>query len=458
MRISVVGLGKLGAPIVAVLAAKGHRVVGIDLSETRVNQIARGIAPIEEPHLQEVLIEHRDRISATGDWQKAICETDVTYIIVPTPSGANGAFKNDHVLSAIGEVGRVLATKLGYHLIVVNSTVMPGSMDGPIRQRLEYVSGRKVGIDVGLCYNPAFIALGNVLEGLLHPDFVLIGESDQHAGDMLEAVCRGVVGKGTSITRMNFINAELTKIAVNTYVTMKISFANMLSEICGRLAGADVDVVTDAIGRDSRIGKKYLRGATAYGGPCFPRDTIAFATMARQAGTAADLAEATDAVNARQTPRLRALIADRLPAGSRLAVLGLSYKPHTLEVERSPGVDLAAALAEAGYHVTVHDPMAVATARSVLGERVTYASTLDEAVALAAGAVLVTPWPEYRSLTPAAFATEQPLVVDCWGMLLAEHFVAADLVRLGRSEGAPQASAGIPASAASITRAASIRR
>ena len=322
----VIGLGKLGAPIVAVLAAKGHRVVGIDLSETRVNQIAHGIAPVEEPRLQEVLTKHRDQISATRDWQKAICETDATYIIVPTPSGADGAFKNDHVLSAIDEISRVFATKLGYHLIVVNSTVMPGTMDGPIRQRLEYCSGRKVGIDVGLCYSPEFIALGNVLEGLLHPDFVLIGESDRHAGDILESICHGVVGKGVSIARMNFINAELTKMAVNTYVTMKISLLTCWARCAGNslaLMSTSLQMLSAAIaGSAANISCRHRLWRSL-----FSRDTIAFATMARQAGTAADLAEATDAVNARQTPRLKELIAQigyRLDRGWQYSVFRIS--------------------------------------------------------------------------------------------------------------------------------------
>src|SRR5262249_5387545 len=137
-----------------------------------------------------------------------------------------GAFRNDYVLSVMDEVGRVLAHKRGYHLVVVHSTTMPGSIGGPIRQRLEAAAGRKVGPELGLCYNPEFIALGDVINGLLHPDFVLIGESDEKAGDLLEGIYRKVVGSNANVARMNFVNAELTKISVNTYVTMKISFAN----------------------------------------------------------------------------------------------------------------------------------------------------------------------------------------------------------------------------------------
>src|SRR6185437_7146122 len=163
MKVSVVGLGKLGSPIVAVLAAKGFEVIGIDTNPAYVEKINNHIAPVEEPHLQELLTEHAARISATTVWSKAILETDLTSIIVPTPSGPDGAFRNDYVLSVMDEIGRVLATKKGYHLVAVNSTTMPGSVGGPIRERLERASGRKVGSDLGLCYNPEFIALGDVI-------------------------------------------------------------------------------------------------------------------------------------------------------------------------------------------------------------------------------------------------------------------------------------------------------
>src|SRR5438552_3126672 len=156
MRISVVGLGKLGAPLLAVLASRGFSVTGIDLNESLVDKINRGIAPVEEPRLQELLDANGERIRATTDWQEGIDGTEVTGIIVPTPSGADGAFKNDFVLDAVAKIGAVLRRKPGYHLVVVHSTTMPGSVGGSIRECLETASGKRVGVDLGLCYNPEF--------------------------------------------------------------------------------------------------------------------------------------------------------------------------------------------------------------------------------------------------------------------------------------------------------------
>jgi UDPglucose 6-dehydrogenase len=436
MRISVVGLGKLGSPIVAVLAAKGFDVVGIDTNPIFVEKINSHIAPVEEPLLQEFLIEHKTRISATTDWAKAVGETDMTTVIVPTPSGGDGGFRNDYVLSVMDQVGAVLADKPGYHLVVVHSTTMPGSVGGPIRERLERASGRRLGSDLGLCYNPEFIALGDVINGLLHPDFILIGESDKKAGDILEGLYRKVVGSHVSIARMNFVNAELTKISVNTYVTMKISFANMLGEICDRLEGADVSVVTDAIGRDSRIGKKYLKPAVGYGGPCFPRDTIAFTRVAHLVGGTADLALSTDAINRRQVSRLTETICDMIPAGSTVAVLGLSYKPSTLVIEESQGIMLVKALKDAGFNVVAHDPMASGPAHAVLGEAARIVPTAREAVGYADLAVIITPWPEYADISPEWVADgKSRFILDCWRQLNSDVFAGrCKIVHLGHEE------------------------
>jgi UDPglucose 6-dehydrogenase len=436
MKISVVGLGKLGAPIVAVLAAKGYDVVGVDTNPEFVEKIDKAIAPVEEPQLQELLTKHRARISATMDWTKAVTESDMTTVIVPTPSGPDGAFRNDYVLAVMDEVGRAIASKPGYHLVVVHSTTMPGSVGGPIRQRLERASGRKVGPELGLCYNPEFIALGDVINGLLHPDFILIGESDSKAGDILEELYRKVVGAKVNIARMNFVNAELTKISVNTYVTMKISFANMLGEICDHLEGADVYVVADAIGRDTRIGKKYLKPAVGYGGPCFPRDTIAFGRVAHFVGAKADLALATDAVNRRQVSRLTEMVSEMIPVGGSVAVLGLSYKPSTPVIEESQGIMLAKSLKDAGFAVVAHDPMASAAATTALGDAARLLPSARETLAAADVAVIITPWPEYGDVAPDWVAHGRTrFIVDCWRQLEPASFTGGcKIVHLGHQE------------------------
>jgi UDPglucose 6-dehydrogenase len=432
MRVAVVGLGKLGAPLAAVLASKGNEVLGVDVSPEAVRLVNDGVAPVDEPGLQELVAASRDRLTATTDLAAA-AEADVTILLVPTPSDERGAFSNQHVLAAVEKVGRGLRGRDEYHVVVVASTVMPGSCEGEIRPALENASGRRVGETLGLCYSPEFIALGSVIRDMLQPDMVLIGESDARAGDVHERLYRGVCENDPPVRRMSLVNAELTKIAVNTYVTMKISYANTLADMCERLPGADVEVVTDALGLDTRIGGKYLRGALAYGGPCFPRDNKAFGVLARDIGTEPLLAEATDAVNVGQTDRLARVVQGRLEAGAAVGILGLSYKPDTGVIEESAGIALARLLASAGHEVHVYDPVATEAGVKALDGLVQGASSVTELLERSDVVVIATPWPEFAEL-PVEGSGKRTVVIDCWRLLPddAENG-AVEIVRLGRT-------------------------
>lgn len=434
MRISIIGLGKLGAPMAAVMAHKGHSVLGVDLNPQYVDAINQGRAPVDEPGLGQMVARNRALLRATTSYEEAVDATDATFIIVPTPSNSSGAFSLKYVLDAAARIGAALAAKRQYHLVSLCSTVMPGSTAGVLLPALEKASGKRCGADFGLCYNPEFIALGSVIRDMLNPDMILIGEFDKRAGDILESLYRGVCESNPAIARMNFVNAELTKLSVNTYVTTKISYANMLAQVCEKLPGADVDVISWAIGSDSRIGRKYLKGALGYGGPCFPRDNIAFAALARQHGVHAALAEATDSTNRQQVPRLAAMITACLPAGGTAVIAGLSYKPDTNVIDESQGLQLARYLAASGVRVLAYDPAAMENARREVTEPVEFAASLEECVAAADVLAITTPWNEFKSITPAQLArkTGRVTVLDCWRILPRSEFEAAcDYITLG---------------------------
>jgi len=415
----------------AVMAHKGNTVVGVDVNPAFVTAIQDGRPPVNEPGLAELISANRGRLSATLDYTEAILATDVTFIIVPTPSDADGTFSMRYVMSAAEKIGEALRRKDDWHLVVLSSTVMPGSTGGKLLPALEAHSGKKCGPDFGLCYNPEFIALGSVVRDMLHPDMILIGESDARSGAILEELYGKVCESGPRIQRMNFVNAELTKLSVNTFVTTKISYANMLAQVCETLPGADADVVTTALGCDSRIGPKYLKGALGYGGPCFPRDNVAFSALARANGVPALLAEATDAMNRRQIPRLTELILSRLPRGGTAGVLGLSYKPNTEVIEESQGVGLAQELLRAGARVVVYDPAAMENARRVLKGRITFAASAAECTSRADVLAITTAWPEFKELRPEDFKAggQPPVVLDCW-RVLPESSLAGAATRL----------------------------
>lgn len=421
-KLSVIGLGKLGAPMVAVFAHKGFDVLGLDINRDFVNALNEGRAPVQEPGLQELIDQNRERITATQDFHQAVQKTDVTFIIVPTPSGKDYFFTNRYVVDAIQKVGTALRGKAGYHLVVVTSTVMPGSTDGEIKAALESASGRSVGPQLGLCYNPEFIALGSVVRDMLRPDMILIGESDAKAGQILEDIYKSSTESNPEIHRMNCVNAELTKISVNTFVTTKISYANMISDLCDHLPGADAHVVNRAVGADSRVGKKYLKSAVGYGGPCFPRDNKAFAALGRRLGARCDLAEATDLINDHQLVRMMSAVEDNISEGGAVAVLGMSYKPHTGVVEAAHGVLLAERLANAGYEVVVYDPLASTNAKAILGSSVEFAESAEAAVHKAEVVVVMTPSPEYAAIAGEDFmkGDRQRVVIDPWNVISKE--------------------------------------
>jgi UDPglucose 6-dehydrogenase len=431
MKLSIIGLGKLGAPMAAVMAHKGHMVVGVDVNPAFVSALNEGCAPVVEPGLAEMIQANRERLSATENYRDAVLATEATFIIVPTPSREDGRFSMHIVLDAAEKIGKALREK-DWHLVVLSSTVMPGSTAACLVPALEAHSGKRCGLDFGVCYNPEFIALGSVIHDMLHPDMILIGESDERSGKMLEDLYTHVCESNPRINRMNYVNAELTKLSVNTFVTTKISYANMLAEVCETLPGGDVDTVTRAIGCDSRIGQKYLRGAMGYGGPCFPRDNVAFSALARMNGVPALLAEATDQLNRRQAPRLAELVRSRLPAYGTVGILGLSYKPNTGVIEESQGLHLAQCLLSTGTAVIVYDPVAMVNARQHLIGRVTFARSAAECVQQSDAFAVTTPWAEFGAISPADLKrTDGSVVVlDCWRMLDRSAFMTVSDYRL----------------------------
>jgi UDPglucose 6-dehydrogenase len=438
MNISVVGLGKLGSVLAGVMADRGHRVIGVDINPAFVSAINQGRAPVREPGLDQMIAGNRERLTATSDVKEAVAKTEVTFVVVPTPSGPDATFSLKYVLNAAEPIAAALGEKSAYHLVVISSTVMPGSTGGEIRELLERVSGRRCGADFGLCYNPEFIALGSVIRDMSRPDMILIGESDARAGALLEELYRTVCPNHPAVARMNFVNAELTKISVNTFVTTKISYANMLAEICERVPGADAEVVASAIGLDSRIGRKYLKGAFGYGGPCFPRDNKAFARFAELHEVEATLARATDQVNQRQAKRVAERVLDVAGEGARIAILGLSYKTDTEVIEESQAVMLAAMLARAGCKVAVYDPAAMDNARGTLGGSVEYAESMEACVENAGVVVIATPWEEFRKLEPRHL-TNRPVIFDWWRLLRREQFEAvAEYIACGEASEAPE--------------------
>jgi UDPglucose 6-dehydrogenase len=449
--LSVIGLGKLGAPMAACFAASGFRVHAVDVDAKKVEAVKRGDAPVYEPQLQELLGKNEGRLKASSDIHAAVLGSDATFIVVATPSEADGSFSLRYALPSCESIGRALAEKNGFHLVVMTSTVMPGSTGGPLREALEKASGKVCGVDFGLCYSPEFIALGTVIRDFYNPDFLLIGESDAKSGDILADIYRRNCKNSPGYARMNWINAEITKLAVNTYITTKISYANMLARLCEKLPGADANVVTDALGLDTRIGSKYLKGAVSYGGPCFPRDNRALAALAANVGASSGLAEATDIFNRAQVKSLADLAKSHYSGTGAIGILGLTYKPDTDVVIESFGLLLAQALSDANVPVIVYDPSADAETALKNSSNVKVAKSAKECISQSSVVLLATPWREFRELPEDAWkgvSNASPLVlIDCWRALpQLEKSSAVHYIKLGFGVGAaPERARSVPA-------------
>jgi len=273
MKIGVIGLGKLGCSMFAAFAASGNEVVGYDVNEDSRNKLKRNIKPVFETNLQKELELGFENYEIVDNSSKVIEKSDVIYVIVPTPSLEDGTFDTSYLENVIEEI-LLLECCCKNKLLVITSTVLPGDTRSKL---ISKVKSQKSAIgDINFCYSPEFIALGSVLNDLKNPDFLLVGEEMPHAADKhIEAMMTIVQNKNIPVRRMSIESAEMAKIAINSYITSKISFANAIGITADSIENCSSKDVLSAIGSDSRIGKKYLNKGLGFGGPCFPRDNRA---------------------------------------------------------------------------------------------------------------------------------------------------------------------------------------
>jgi UDPglucose 6-dehydrogenase len=421
-KISVVGLGKLGLCVAACFADKGFKVTGVDVDIDKIEKINMGVSPVDETNLAGLVKKVRKKLKVTQDYEKAVLNSDATFIVVATPSLADGSFSNEYLEKAIHKIGEALRKKKDYHLVVITSTVMPQTTEKVAKFLLEKISGKKCGKDFGLAYNPEFIALGSVIHDLLNPDFILIGEVNKKDGDILENIYSKTCENEPRYARMSTVNAEIAKISLNCYITTKITFANSLAAICENVNGADAHTIAEALGLDSRVGSKYIRPGLGYGGPCFPRDNVAFAAFARRVEKGAKLAEMVDEVNRDQITRvvdaIKKILAEKGKGrkSARIAVLGLSYKPCTSIIEDSQALNIVQVLSSEGYSICVYDPQAQENARAVLGDLVRYAKNGEDCLKGADAGILAVPWDDFRKIDIRK-VNKSITLLDCWKFL-----------------------------------------
>jgi UDPglucose 6-dehydrogenase len=410
-NIAVIGLGKLGLPLASLFANAGHNVTGYDMSKNLIHDLESNVFTSSEPDLMQILRNSRGRIRFFNDIDDATRDAEAIFVIVPTPSDLDGSFSNKAVLNFLSNLN---PTHFENRRVVIDivSTVMPGSCDGSISQTIEESLGQKIGSNVGLCYNPEFIALGSVIKNMQEPDMHLLGQSSAWAGDVIQEILSSVVTRPVPCQRMSLKEAELVKIAVNNFVTMKISYANALYQASILLGGVEIDTVTRAIGLDTRIGEKYLKGAAPYGGPCFPRDTRALTALYERLGVPSDLSKATEEVNKSHVSFVTKFVKETIGNVKNVGLVGISYKSGTPVIEESPGVLIALDLIANGFNLIVWDDEN-ARLPANLNENVKYAENLASLVDDSDYVVITRPTRNLVSLMDQIKARKRPYL-DLW--------------------------------------------
>jgi len=418
-RISVVGTGYVGLCTAVGFASRGYEVITSTYDAEKVNLINKGIPPFYEPGLEEMLKKSvkENYLKCVFGRREAVLNTEITFIAVGTPSQPDGSIDLQHIETSAREIGEAIGKKNAYHLVVVKSTVVPGTTEETVKKIIEEHSRLRCGVDFGLCMNPEFLREGVAVHDTLCPDRIVIGEYDKKSGDVLEDLyCQFYGNELPPIIRTNLPTAELIKYANNVCLATKISFINQIANICQRIPGTDVTKVAEAIGLDKRISPLFLNAGLGYGGSCFPKDVKALISLSKGLGYNPLLLNAVEDVNQAQPYEAVKLAKGLLGTlqGKRIAILGLAFKPNTDDMREAVSIKIINALLEDRAEIVSYDPAAMDNAKKIFGDRIKYASSAIECISGADCCIIVTEWEEFKHLKPTDFIQHMrtPTVVD----------------------------------------------
>jgi UDPglucose 6-dehydrogenase len=417
-KASVVGLGFIGLAMAVHVATKGHDTIASSNEKEKVEKIANGHVPFFEPDIEQMLrcVLKNKKLEVVHGRENAVLNSEITFVTVGTPSRQNGSCDLTYIKETAKEIGKALKKKSSYHLIVIRSTVPPGTTELVLKPIIEQYSHKKIGDQIGLAMNPEFLREGNAMHDVANPDRVVIGEFDKKSGEVLENFSRQLFGNDVPILRMNLASAELSKYASNVFLATKISFINEVSNICERLNKVDVNEVANAMGLDPRIGKEFLKAGSGWGGSCFPKDTRAMVHFSRKMGYSARLTKAVIEVNVLQAKRMVEIAEEELGnlRDKKVALLGLSFKPDTDDVRDAPSMKIIDHLLAKGSKVAAYDPVAKGNVRKIFSGKVDFSESIEKCLMDADCCMIVTEWAEFRKLNPAHFTSRMrnPLLID----------------------------------------------
>ena len=432
MKVSVVGTGYVGLVSGVCLAEKKHQVLCVDIDQDKVEQINQGIPPIYEKGLEELLTKNiQKNLQATTDLRQAVLETDISLIAVGTPFDGN-EIDLRYIKEVSRQIGLVLAEKPTYHLVVVKSTVVPGTTDEVVLPILEEASGKKAGIDFGVGMNPEFLKEGEAIEDFMFPDRIVLGGIDDKSLNLLEELYS--IFEGVDKLTTNCKTAEMIKYTANSLLATMISFSNEIANLCAAIGNVDVVEVMKGVHLDKRLtpimpnGERiipsfttYIEAGCGFGGSCFPKDVKALTAYGTKVGSPMRLLEAVIAVNADQPYEVVVLLNKHFPelTGVTVAVLGLAFKPGTDDIRESPAIPVIQSLLEQGAVVKTYDPVAQHQAQKLFEkDTLIFCDNINQTIEQVKAIILLTRWQEFNQIAEILAQMEQPpLVIDGRRML-----------------------------------------
>jgi len=406
MNISIIGTGYVGLVTGACFAESGNNVICMDIDKEKINKLKKGIVPIYEPGLDEIVRKNLNtgRLKFTTDLEYAVRNSEIIFLCLPTPPGKDGDADLGILFSVVKNIAKILRglakdeKKQLKKLIVSKSTVPVGTAD-KIKEMLNKELGKYSDkIDLYVASNPEFLKEGNAVQDFMFPDRVVIGVNDGEAEKILRELYEPFVRTGAPILVMDTRSAEMVKYTANAFLAMRISFMNEMANLCEKL-GADVEKVRIAIGYDNRIGPRFLFPGVGWGGSCFPKDIKALMKMGEKNGVELKIVKSVYEVNERQ----KKLIVEKIKKhfgrelkNKKIAIWGLSFKPKTDDMREAPSIVIINELLKLGAKISAFDPVAVPNAKKIFGDKVKFAKNQYEALKNADALVLITEWQEFR--------------------------------------------------------------
>lgn len=428
--VSVVGLGFVGLSLAVLNAKKGFDTCAIEKNVNKLKKISSGVPGFYEPLLKNELQNaiKANKIHFTSDLRE-ILKTDITFLTVGTPSSKDGKIDLAQLKSVTTDLAKVLKEKKRKHLIVIKSTVIPGTTENIVSKIFAHLK------NIVVVTNPEFLREGNAIKDLLEPHLIVIGEYNKKDGDLLERYYKNFYKKLPAVLRTNRTTAELIKYANNAFLATKISFINSVANICQKIPGSDVDTVAYAIGKDSRIGPLFLKAGPGFGGSCLSKDLSALIKFTKKFKDSVFLFEAVKKINQAQPLKILKLMEQMKLFGNRktVAILGLAFKKDTDDIREAVSVKLVEHLIRKNLMIKVHDPMAINNFKSIFGDRISYHNSIADCLKNADCCVLLTEWDQYKKIKPHDFKLNMrtPNIIDARRILNPKKFLHLNFKAIG---------------------------